>query len=101
MEESQRVEWEEYAATYNGWVEESVAVQSRDRTYKGPEITDIYLEENYIGHYDLIHGYDEHVFGWENSTDGVNHKGPYLPIWQCTPVIPVYPIYNWYVLYMF
>ena len=47
MEESQRIEWEEYAATHNGWVGEFVAVQSRDRTYKGPEITDIYLEENY------------------------------------------------------
>ena len=97
VEEEQRKEWEEYTASHNDWVNESIAIQSLDRTYKGPDITDEYLAENYTGHYDLIHGYDEHVFGWENSTDGVNHKGPYLPIWQCTPVIPVYPIYNWYV----
>ena len=95
VEESQRTEWEEYAASHNSWVDDSIKVQSRDRSYKGPDVTDQYLEENYVGHYDLIHGYDEHVFGWENSTDGVNHKGPYLPLWQCTPVIPVYPIYNW------
>jgi hypothetical protein len=100
VEESQRREWEEYSSTHNGWVEESVEVQSRDRSYKGPNITDQYLEDNYMGHYDLIHGYDEHVFGWENNTDGVSHEGPYLPLWQCTPVIPVYPIYNWCVLYM-
>jgi len=95
VEESQRTEWEEYASMHNGWVEDSIDVQSRDRSYKGPNITDQYVEENYIGHYDLIHGYDEHVFGWENNTGGVSHEGPYLPLWQQTPVIPIYPLYNW------
>lgn len=100
VEESQRLEWEEYASTHNGWVDESVEVQSHDRSYNGPNITDQYLEDNYMGHYDLIHGYDEQLFGWENNTGGVSHEGPYLPLWQCTPVIPVYPIYNWCVLYI-
>jgi hypothetical protein len=97
VEESQRTEWEEYAASHSGWVEDSIEVQSRDRAYKGPNITDQYVEETYIGHYDLIHGYDEHVFGGDH-TGGVSHEGPYLPLWQQTPVIPIYPLYNWCVL---
>jgi hypothetical protein len=102
VEESQRLEWEQYASTHNGWVDESVEIQSRDRSYNGPNITDQYLEDNYLGNYDFIHGYDdiEEHFGTENDKGGASHEGPYLPSWQCTPVIPVYPIYNWYVLYM-
>lgn len=99
VEESERKEWESYTSQNNGWIEESIEIQSRDRSYSGPNITDQYIEEKYTGHYDLIHGYDEHIFGWEDNTGGVSHEGPYLPIWQCTPVIPVYPVYNWYVFY--
>jgi len=95
VEESQRREWEEYSATHNAWVDESIEVQSRDRSYNGPSINEQYLKDNYIGHVDLIHGYDEDVYGWENNTGGVSDEGPYLPWWQCTPVIPVLPIYNW------
>jgi len=96
VKEDQRLEWEEYSANHNSWIDESIAVQSRDRSYFGPNITDEWMEENYIGNYDLIHAYDELVFGYGgNSTDGVDYEGPYLPIWQCTPVIPFDPIYNW------
>lgn len=95
VEESQRTEWEEYAKTHDGWIQESIDVQARDRSYSGPTITEKFVEDNYIGHYDLIHGYDEYFFGCDNSTDGVNHKGPYLPNWQQTPVIPTYSLYNW------
>jgi len=91
----QRREWEDYARNHNSWIDQSIEVQSRDPGYSGPEITEEFLTENYLGNYDLIHDYDEAIFGWENSTDGVDHDGPFLPIWQCTPVIPIDPIYNW------
>jgi len=91
----QRREWEDYARNHNSWIEQSIEVQSRDPGYSGPEITEEFLTENYLGDYDLIHDYDEAIFGWENSTDGVDHEGPFLPVWQCTPVIPIDPIYNW------
>jgi len=95
VEESERLEWEEYSATHNGWVEESIELQSHDRSYHGPEITDEFIEENYVGDYNLIHGYDEQIYGWENNTGGVYHEGPYLPMWQNVPVVPTYPMYNW------
>jgi len=95
VEESQRKEWEEYTSTHNEWIQEGIDVQSRDKSYSGPPITEKYIEENYMGNYDLIHGYDEFFFECDNSTDGVNHPGPYLPNWQQTPVVPTYPLYNW------
>ena len=95
----QRREWEDYARNHNSWINRSIEVQSRDPGYNGPEISEAFIAENYLGNYDLIHDYDEKIFGWENSTDGVDHGGPYLPIWQCTPVIPIDPIYNWCVFF--
>lgn len=96
VEEDQRREWEAYAPLHTEWVEDAIQVQQRDRGYNGPNVTKEYVEENYMGHYDLIHGYEEAVFGWGGeSTDGVSHPGPYLPLWQQTPVIPIYPLYNW------
>ena len=97
VQKGQRREWEAYAKTHNSWIEQSIGVQSRDPGYRGPEITDEFLEENYYGNYDLIHDYDEAFFGWDNSTDGVDHEGPYLVTWQQVPVIPMDPLYNWYV----
>ena len=95
VEEEDREAWEEYASGHTGWIGESLAVQARNhRGYSGPNITKGFLEDNYMGHYDLIHGYDEFFF-CGNSTDGVDHGGPYLPLWQHTPVIPIYPLYNW------
>eukprot|EP00535_Pseudo-nitzschia_heimii_P003449 CAMPEP_0197183588 /NCGR_PEP_ID=MMETSP1423-20130617/7897_1 /TAXON_ID=476441 /ORGANISM="Pseudo-nitzschia heimii, Strain UNC1101" /LENGTH=1051 /DNA_ID=CAMNT_0042634177 /DNA_START=135 /DNA_END=3290 /DNA_ORIENTATION=+ len=94
VEEDQREEWESYASNHTGWVEQSLEVQARNRGYSGPNVTDEYLTDNYMGHYDQIHGYDEFFF-CGNSTDGVDHGGPYVPMWQHTPVIPVYPLYNW------
>ena len=98
VQEDQRAEWEAYAAAHaDPWVEDAVKVQATDRGYKGPNVTAEFIEENYIGHYDKIHGYDEAVFGWGGeSTNGSSHPGlPYLPLWQQSPVIPVYPLYNW------
>lgn len=100
IQEEQRAEWEAYAAANaDSWIQDAIKVQANDRGYNGPNITAEYVEENYIGHYDKIHGYDEAVFGWGGeSTSGVSHPGPYLPLWQQSPVIPIYPLYNWYVL---
>jgi len=94
IEEEQREEWEAYASNHTYWVNQSLEVQARDRGYTGPNITEQYLADNYMGDYDLIHGYDEFFF-CGNSTNGVDHGGPYVPMWQHTPVIPVYPLYNW------
>ena len=90
----QREAWENYTKNHNGWVEESIQIQNNDVNYHGPQITEEYMKD-YAGHYDLIHGYDEYFYEWENNTVGVQHSGPYLPWWQCAPVIPVYPVYNW------
>lgn len=98
VEEEQRKEWEAYAPDHTEWIEEALDVQQRDRKFqeKGLNTTKEFMEANYMGHYDLIHGYDELFYGWGgNSTIGVSHEGPYLPMWQQTPVIPVYPLYNW------
>ena len=101
VQEEQRTDWEAYAPLHTEWVEDAIDVQSRDRGYNGPNITEEYVEENYTGHYNKIHGYDEAVFGWGGeSTDGVSHpERPYLPMWQQSPVIPIYPLYNWCVSY--
>ena len=103
VEEEQRKQWEAYAPEHTDWIEESLEVQNRDRKFmeKGLNTTKEFMEENYLGHYDLIHGYEEAVFGWGGeSTNGVDHEGPYLPLWQQTPVIPIYPLYNWCVSFM-
>ena len=98
----ERLKWENYTSTHNQWVNRSIEIQSRDPGYTGPEITQEFIEENYKGSYDLIHDYDEAIFGWGgNSTDGVDHQGPFLPVWQVAPVIPIDPIYNWYVKTLF
>jgi len=91
----QRLQWEAYTATHSDWIDTSIAVQSRDPGYTGPAVTETFLKENYLGNYDLIHDYDEAVYGWGNSTDGVDHPGPFLATWQTTPVIPIDPLYNW------
>jgi len=98
VQEEQRDEWEAYAASHNDWIEDAIAHQARDRGYLGPIITEEWMKENYTGHYDKIHGYDEYIFGdddWYNSTDGVSHEGVSVVLWQCSPVIPTYPQYNW------
>eukprot|EP00531_Pseudo-nitzschia_arenysensis_P000998 CAMPEP_0116131464 /NCGR_PEP_ID=MMETSP0329-20121206/9018_1 /TAXON_ID=697910 /ORGANISM="Pseudo-nitzschia arenysensis, Strain B593" /LENGTH=972 /DNA_ID=CAMNT_0003625893 /DNA_START=124 /DNA_END=3042 /DNA_ORIENTATION=+ len=98
VEEEQRKEWEAYAPDHTEWIEDALEVQNRDRNFlkKGLNTTKEFMEENYMGHYDLIHGYGELFYGWGgNSTTGVSHEGPYLPMWQQTPAIPIYPLYNW------
>jgi len=94
VEEDQRKEWEAYAPLHTDWIQESYDVQNRNQKYTGPHIDQDYIDENYFGHYDLIHGYDEVGFGG-NNTNGVQHEGVHLPFWQCTPLIPIYPLYNW------
>jgi len=95
----QRKEWEAYTKSHNSWIDQSIDVQNRNPEYKGPKFSPEFLAENYTspGNYDFIHGYDEFFYDG-NSTDGLDHDGPYLPIWQCIPVLPLDPIYNWDVL---
>jgi len=83
----ERAAWEAYTANHNAWVNESIAVQAGNENYKGPIIWEY---ENW----DVIYGSDEY-FKENPGESGTNRTGPYLPIWQASPVIPRYPAYNW------
>ena len=74
----QRLEWEEYSLSNDDWVAEGMEVQRDDDNYHGK------LLPSYEP-YGIIHGNDGDVTG----------PGPYLPIWQAYPVVPIWPPYNW------
>jgi len=84
VEEDERNEWETYTSYNSGWVEEGIAVQAADSGSTVP------IAPN-ITYWDVIHSYDE----W-NGEEGITTKeGPYMVLWQCTPVISYLPVYNW------
>jgi len=87
----ERLEWEAYTATHNGWIDKDIAMQKTDPNYQGPIITE---REDF----NVIHGWDEY-YKETPGEEGTNRTGPiYLPNWQSAPVIPGYPIYNWDIL---
>jgi hypothetical protein len=87
-----RLLWEQYTATHNNWVEESIHFQYHSDDYNGGKILPNYTS------YDVIHGYEELEKPLdEQGTVGTDRVTPpyYLPMWQSAPVIPTYPPYNW------
>ena len=76
--DGQRAKWENYSVANDYWVDESIEVQTNDRTYKGKIVTDYWTRGD-------IH----------DSADPYTRPGPYLPKWQQAPVIPIYAPYNW------
>ena len=83
VEDTQRVEWENFTAkpSSHSWVNESIQLQENNPTNEWQTIWNFTL-------WDKIHGYDE--FDKPNPGEfGTNRTGPYLPLWQIMPVIPV------------
>jgi len=85
----QRAEWEHFTSIPENheWVNNSIALMEENPDNPWPIVW------NHTMWY-VIHGYDE----WdkeEPGVEGTNHSGPYLPIWQIMPVIPVDPPFNW------
>jgi hypothetical protein len=76
----QREEWEKYTTENDAWVEEAIALQERNDEYVGPIIKDYEVSSE-------IHD--------DSGKSVTNRDGPYLPIWQSSPVIPRYFPYNW------
>ena len=76
--DAQRDDWESYSVTHDGWVEEGMLVQQKDKNFKGKNVTS-------WSNWGRIHGNDGLHLG----------PGPYFPTWQSYPVVPVYAPYNW------
>jgi len=94
----ERKRWEAYSALHGpGWVEESLEVQEREGSFAGV-FDDLNLTKEDVMYWDVIHDYDE----WEKDEEewglvGLvpTDPGPFLPMWQTSPLIPVDPPYNW------
>ena len=79
VSEDQRRAWQNYSMQHSSWVEQSIAIQKEDKTYRGKIIEDYNKSEIIYGNYgDVPYG-----------------QGSYLPIWQSAPVVPIYPPFNW------
>lgn len=77
---AQRKEWENFTRHNDGWVEESLRVQSRNPNFYGPTLEN-YTTSNVI---------------WRNEgPESEDNPGPFLPSWMGSPVIPFYYPYNW------
>ena len=81
----QRDEWQKFTSmpTSHSWVNESIALQDENPANSWQTIWNYTL-------WDVIHGYDE----WDKEeelqgVEGINTTGPWLPLWQIMPVIPV------------
>ena len=77
--EAQRREWQNYSMEHSSWVDQGIAVQKQDPTYKG-SIIETYNKS------DTIYG---------NNGNIPYGQGSYLPNWQTSPVVPTYPPFNW------
>jgi hypothetical protein len=75
-----RKEWENFTKHNDGWVEESLRVQSKNPNFHGPILT------NYT---------KSHVIWQNDGPEAEDNPGPFLPSWMGSPVIPKYPPYNW------
>lgn len=89
VEESQRIQWEEYTSQNNDWVMETVEAQASDPNNEMNNTVESWYEN-----WDVIHGYDE--YDKENPGEfGTNRTGPYMVWWQSVPVRAIDPVYNW------
>lgn len=85
--EENREKWELYTKNNNYWVNESIRVQEKDKTFNGPIIYDYET-------WDVIHDNSEYEKN-EPGIEGTNRSNVYFPQWQASPQIPIYPPYNW------
>jgi len=96
----ERSMWEDYAAFKGrGWVEETLNVFEKDGTFDDvfDDLNLTYSVDD-VTYWDVIHDYDE----WEKDEDeqgtvglDPSDPGPFMPMWQTTPLVPVDPPYNW------
>jgi hypothetical protein len=75
-----RKEWENFTKHNDGWVEESLRVQSKNPNFHGPILTNFTKS---------------HVIWRNDGPEAEDNPGPFLPSWMGSPVIPKYPPYNW------
>jgi class 3 adenylate cyclase len=80
VSKNQRAAWEQYSLLNDAWVEDGISTQARNKNYDGPILTD-------YGTLGIIH---DNV-GVVAETD----PGPFMPVWQSSPVVPYYFPYNW------
>jgi hypothetical protein len=72
---AQRYEWENFTKGNDGWVQDSLDVQSRNPNFNGP-----ILEDHNVS-YSI----------WRNEgPESDDNEGPFLPSWMGSPVIPYY-----------
>lgn len=88
VQPNRRREWESFTAQYGeSMVIESIKAIEEFEDMDWPVVWDYDL-------WDVIHDYDE--FEKENpGQNGVDTKGPWLPMWQTQPTISYEPPYNW------
>lgn len=76
----QRPKWENFTKHNHDWVEKALRVQSRNPFFRGRLLTN-YTISNTI---------------WRNQgPEPEDAPGPFMPSWMGSPVIPLYPPYNW------
>jgi hypothetical protein len=69
----ERIQWENYTATHNDWVDESLILQTTDPNYYG-----MHYNTTNVPHYDVIVGHGGPSTG----------EGPFLPTWHSSPYVP-------------
>jgi len=99
VESDQRYEWEAYSAEHGPeWIKEGMAVQKRQQIFQDQMAeNEIYSVEDVV-FFDVIHDYDEcEKPEDERGSIGLDPSdpGPFLPMWQQSPIIPVMGPYNW------
>jgi hypothetical protein len=88
IEPDQRQGWQNYTSTHNQWVEDSIEIQAKSDHYTGP------ITRNGPPMCDAIFNYEDGSEE-EQCVIGSYSEGPYLPWWQCYPVINYGGVYNW------
>ena len=87
-----RAKWEEWTPNNNQWLMETAQAQAADSSFKGNSE----ISSTYVNH-DKIHNYETlDLYGIEQGTNYTG--GPYMPWWQCIPVLVSngsQPVYNW------
>jgi len=94
----ERKKWEAYSAVHGPkWVEESLQLQEQDGAWASV-FDDLNLTNEDILYWDVIHDYsewDKEEEEWGSVGLDPDDPGPFLPMWQTSPLIPIDPPYNW------
>jgi len=72
--DDERERWEDYSLKNDGWVDEVLEAQKNYPNYHGVLMSEFEPSRSIYNNYGVV----------KNGT------GPYLPIWQSTPVVPVW-----------